>query len=423
MNLTDWLGYIESIHPSTIDLTLERIKIVIERLNLDISFPILTVGGTNGKGSTCSILESIYKEAGYKVACYTSPHFLNFNERIKIQTLAVSDEVICEAFSRIESAREDVTLTYFEYGTIAAMIIFSEAHVDVAILEVGLGGRLDSTNVIYPIVSIITNIGYDHMNLLGDTLPKIAGEKAGIIKQNTPTIISEHQEEIAEIFTSKANELNAPIIFAGDNWEIKTTLINTFSESMIVDATNHSNSTSLHFSCNLTGPYQAKNIGGVLACIDELNKHDFAISEVHIQSGMQNIKQNTGFKGRWYKLQDYPLVMCDTAHNKDGLQQIMPLVSNFKQGQVRVVLGMVDDKDLDGVLPLFPSTALYYFCKADIPRGLDAQILKEKASKFNLQGNIYSSVKDALENAIQDSSTNDLIFVGGSTFTVAEVID
>jgi dihydrofolate synthase/folylpolyglutamate synthase len=192
---------------------------------------------------------------------------------------------------------------------------------------------------------------------------------------------------------------------------------------MIVDASNKSNESKIKFECNLTGPYQAKNIAGVLASIDELNKHGFEISEQHIQAGMQHIKQNTGFKGRWYKLQEDPLVMCDTAHNKDGLQQIMPLVNNYSQGKVRIVLGMVDDKDLDGVLPLFPSTALYYFCKADIPRGLDAQILKEKASEFNLKGNIYNSVKDALENAIENASTNDLIFVGGSTFTVAEIID
>jgi dihydrofolate synthase/folylpolyglutamate synthase len=192
---------------------------------------------------------------------------------------------------------------------------------------------------------------------------------------------------------------------------------------MIVDASNKSNKSKIKFECNLTGPYQAKNIAGVLACIDEINKHNFAISEENIQSGMKNIKRNTGFKGRWYKLQDSPLVMCDTAHNKDGLQLVLPLISNYSNGNVRIVLGMVDDKDLDGVLPLFPSTALYYFCKADIPRGLDAQILKEKANAFHLNGTIYANVKEALENAINDSSATDLIFVGGSTFTVAEIID
>lgn len=431
MNYTQTLDYLFSalpmfhrIGPAAYKANLDNTYALMELLdNPHQKIKCIHIAGTNGKGSTSNMLASILQEAGYKTGLYTSPHLKDFRERICVNGEMANEEWIADFVTNYKTEFDKIQPSFFEMTTAMAFAYFEYMKTDINIIETGLGGRLDSTNVIHPIVSIITNIGYDHMNLLGDTLKKIAGEKAGIIKQNTPTIISEHQEEIAEIFTSKANELNAPIIFAGDNWEIKTTLINAFSESMIVDATNHSNSTSLHFSCNLTGPYQAKNIGGVLACIDELNKHDFAISEEHIQSGMQNIKQNTGFKGRWYKLQDNPLVMCDTAHNKDGLQQIMPLVSNYSQGQVRVVLGMVDDKDLDGVLPLFPSSALYYFCKADIPRGLDAQILKEKASKFNLQGNIYSSIKDALENAIQDASTNDLIFVGGSTFTVAEVID
>jgi dihydrofolate synthase/folylpolyglutamate synthase len=381
------------------------------------------IAGTNGKGSTSNMLASILQEAGYKTGLYTSPHLKDFRERIRVNGEMANEEWIADFVTHYKKDFDKIQPSFFEMTTAMTFAYFDYMKTDINIIETGLGGRLDSTNVIQPIVSIITNIGYDHMNLLGDTLPKIAGEKAGIIKQNTPVIINEHQKDIAEIFTTKANNLNAPITFAGDLWDIKTQLSNVFSETMLVYARNNSNKSSIHFSCNLTGPYQSKNIAGVLACIDALNKHGFEISEENIQYGMQNIKRNTGFKGRWYKLQEGPLVMCDTAHNKDGLQQIMPIISNYSQGNVRIVLGMVDDKDIASVLPLFPTNAQYYFCKADIPRGLDAQILKEKASEFNLQGNIYNNVKDALENAIEDASTNDLIFVGGSTFTVAEIID
>jgi dihydrofolate synthase/folylpolyglutamate synthase len=369
------------------------------------------------------MLASILQEAGYKTGLYTSPHLKDFRERIRVNGEMANEDWIADFVTNYKNDFDKIQPSFFEMTTAMAFAYFDAMETDINIIETGLGGRLDSTNVINPIMSIITNIGYDHMNLLGDTLPKIAGEKAGIIKQNTPIIISEYQDDIVTIFTNKANENNAPIIFANEIWEISTQSTSDFSDTMIVDASNKSNKSKIKFECNLTGPYQAKNIAGVLACIDEINKHNFAISEENIQSGMKNIKRNTGFKGRWYKLQDSPLVMCDTAHNKDGLQLVLPLISNYSNGNVRIVLGMVDDKDLDGVLPLFPSTALYYFCKADIPRGLDAQILKEKANAFHLNGNIYASVKEALDNAIQDSSSNDLIFVGGSTFTVAEIID
>jgi dihydrofolate synthase/folylpolyglutamate synthase len=381
------------------------------------------IAGTNGKGSTSNMLASILQEAGYKTGLYTSPHLKDFRERIRVNGEMANEEWIADFVTHYKKDFDKIQPSFFEMTTAMAFAYFDYMKTDINIIETGLGGRLDSTNVINPIVSIITNIGYDHMNLLGDTLPKIAGEKAGIIKHNTPVIISESQSDIATIFENKSTDLNAPILFADKQWEINQEIKSVFDEAMQVNAINHQTKIAITFSCQLTGPYQTKNIASVLACIDELNKHNFAISEENIQSGMQNIKQNTGFKGRWYKLQESPLVMCDTAHNKDGLQQIMPIISNYSQGKVRIVIGMVDDKDIASVLPLFPNNAQYYFCKADIPRGLGAQILKEKASEFNLQGNIYNSVKDALENAIEDASTNDLIFVGGSTFTVAEIID
>ena len=431
MNYKETLSYLiealpmfHRIGPAAYKANLDNTYALMELLdNPHQKIKCIHIAGTNGKGSTSNMLASILQEAGYKTGLYTSPHLKDFRERIRVNGEMANEEWIAEFVTHYKGEFDKIQPSFFEMTTAMAFAYFDAMQTDINIIETGLGGRLDSTNVINPIKSIITNIGYDHMNLLGDTLPKIAGEKAGIIKQNTPIIISEYQDDIATIFTNKANECNAPIIFASDVWEISTQSTSDFSDTMIVDASNKSNESKIKFECNLTGPYQAKNIAGVLASIDELNKHGFEISEQHIQAGMQHIKQNTGFKGRWYKLQEDPLVMCDTAHNKDGLQQIMPLVNNYSQGKVRIVLGMVDDKDLDGVLPLFPSTALYYFCKADIPRGLDAQILKEKASEFNLKGNIYNSVKDALENAIENASTNDLIFVGGSTFTVAEIID
>ena len=431
MNYAETIAYLQSalpmfhrIGPAAYKANLDNTYALMELLNNPHQkIKCIHIAGTNGKGSTSNMLASIFQEAGYKTGLYTSPHLKDFRERIRVNGEMANEEWIADFVTNYKGDFDKIQPSFFEMTTAMAFAYFDAMQTDINIIETGLGGRLDSTNVIHPIVSIITNIGYDHMNLLGDTLPKIAGEKAGIIKQNTPIIISEYQDNIATIFTNKANEYNAPIIFANDVWEISTQSTSDFSDTMMVDASNKSNESKLNFECNLTGPYQTKNIAGVLACIDELNKHDFIISDLNIKAGMQNIKRNTGFKGRWYKLQENPLVMCDTAHNKDGLQQVLPLISNYSNGNVRIVLGMVDDKDITSVLPLFPINAQYYFCKADIPRGLDAQILQEKASEFNLQGNIYNSVQDALQNAIKDASTNDLIFVGGSTFTVAEIID
>jgi dihydrofolate synthase/folylpolyglutamate synthase len=412
------------IGPAAYKANLDNTYALMELLNNPHQkIKCIHIAGTNGKGSTSNMLASILQEAGYKTGLYTSPHLKDFRERIRVNGEMANEEWIADFVTNYKNDFDKIQPSFFEMTTAMAFAYFDAMETDINIIETGLGGRLDSTNVINPIMSIITNIGYDHMNLLGDTLPKIAGEKAGIIKHNTPVIISESQSDIATIFTNKANENNAPIIFAKEIWEISTQSTSDFSDTMIVDASNKSNKSKFKFECNLTGPYQTKNIAGVLACIDELNKHNFAIAEENIQFGMQNIKRNTGFKGRWYKLQDDPLVMCDTAHNKDGLQQVLPLISNYSNGNVRIVLGMVDDKDIASVLPLFPTNAQYYFCKADIPRGLDASILKEKANAFDLTGNIYASVQEALDNAINDASSNDLIFVGGSTFTVAEIID
>ncbi|MFM7016137.1 MAG: bifunctional folylpolyglutamate synthase/dihydrofolate synthase [Bacteroidota bacterium] len=431
MDYSQTLAYLQSALPM-----FHRVGPAAYKANLDNTYALMHlldtphqkikcihIAGTNGKGSTSNMLASILQEAGYKTGLYTSPHLKDFRERIRVNGDMAKKEWIANFVTNYKEDFDKIQPSFFEMTTAMAFAYFAEMNTDINIIETGLGGRLDSTNVINPIVSIITNIGYDHMNLLGDTLPKIATEKAGIIKHNTPVIISESQTDITDIFENKANDVNAPILFADKEWEIQDKHSSDFDTSMQVDAINKSTNKHFSFNCELTGPYQTKNIAGVLACIDELKKHHFSISDLNIQSGMQNIKHNTGFKGRWYKLQDNPLVMCDTAHNKDGLQQVLPLVKNYSKGKIRIVLGMVDDKDITSILPLFPTTAQYYFCKAEIPRGLDANILKEKANAVGLHGNVYTSVQDALNNAINDSATNDFIFVGGSTFTVAEIID
>lgn len=431
MNYQETLSYLfealpmfHRIGPAAYKANLDNTYALMELLNNPHQkIKCIHIAGTNGKGSTSNMLASVLQEAGYKTGLYTSPHLKDFRERIRVNGEMANEEWIADFVTNYKNDFDKIQPSFFEMTTAMAFAYFNAMETDINIIETGLGGRLDSTNVINPIVSIITNIGYDHMNLLGDTLPKIAGEKAGIIKHDTPVIISESQSDISTIFDNKSTDLNAPILFADKQWEINHEIKSVFDEAMQVTAINHQTKSVITFNCQLTGPYQTKNIAGVLACIDELNKHNFAISEENIQSGMQNIKRNTGFKGRWYKLQERPLVMCDTAHNKDGLQQVLPLISNYSNGNVRIVLGMVDDKDIASVLPLFPTTAQYYFCKADIPRGLDASILKEKANAFDLTGTVYASVQEALDNAIQDSLPNDLIFVGGSTFTVAEIID
>ncbi len=431
MNYQETLSYLfealpmfHRIGPAAYKANLDNTYALMELLNNPHQkIKCIHIAGTNGKGSTSNMLASILQEAGYKTGLYTSPHLKDFRERIRVNGEMANEEWIVDFVTNYKNDFDKIQPSFFEMTTAMAFAYFDAMETDINIIETGLGGRLDSTNVINPIMSIITNIGYDHMNLLGDTLPKIAGEKAGIIKHNIPVIISESQSDISTIFENKSTDLNAPILFADKQWEITHEIKSVFDEAMQVNAIHHPTKNAITFNCQLTGPYQTKNIAGVLACIDELNKHNFAIAEENIQSGMQNIKRNTGFKGRWHKLQERPLVMCDTAHNKDGLQQVLPLISNYSNGNVRIILGMVDDKDIASVLPLFPTNAQYYFCKADIPRGLDASILKEKANAFHLNGTIYSSVKEALDNAINDSSSNDLIFVGGSTFTVAEIID
>ena len=357
-------------------------------------FASIHVGGTNGKGSTSHIISSILQEAGYKVGLYTSPHLKNFTERIRMNGEEVSQHFVVDFIAKNKHFLETQQLSFFEMTVGLAFTYFAEQNVDIAIIEVGLGGRLDSTNIIHPEVAVITNIGYDHMQFLGDTLPEIAAEKAGIIKQNTPIIIGEKQDAVRDVFVQKATQMNADIYFASDK--------------------------QYDYESDLLGSYQEKNMSTAIHAVNVLKS--YMISESHIINGLKNVVQNTNFKGRWQILQHKPLVICDTAHNKEGLSYVMNQLASLSFNKLHMVLGVVNDKKLDDILTLFPVKATYYFCKPNIPRGLHEVDLQSSAENFHLVGDAYDSVHEAYLKAISDADIDDVVFVGGSTFVVAEVV-
>lgn len=359
-------------------------------------FKSIHVGGTNGKGSTSHMLCSILMEAGYKVGLYTSPHLKDFRERIRINGEMITEAEVVEFIDINKDFLEQQKLSFFEMTVGMAFHHFALHQVDFAVIEVGLGGRLDSTNIINPQVSLITNIGYDHMQFLGDTLPLIAAEKAGIIKPNTPVVIGEFQEEVIAVFKEKATKLNAPLFIA--------------EELIITD-----------YETVLKGKYQQKNVKTVLQAIAVLQNKGIEISENNIVKGLLSVIDNTHLMGRWQVLQENPKIICDTAHNKEGLTYVLNQLKEESFYQLHIVLGMVNDKEVSKVLSLFPKNALYYFCMPNIPRGLDAKVLQQEAVNHSLVGDRYSSVENALQAAKSKALKNDLIFVGGSTFVVAEL--
>lgn len=357
-------------------------------------FKSIHVGGTNGKGSTSHMLASILQEAGYKVGLYTSPHLKNFTERIRINGEEIPKRKVSSFIHKHKGFLEKQRLSFFEMTVGLAFDYFANENVDIAIIEVGLGGRLDSTNIITPEISVITNIGLDHTQFLGETLPEIAYEKAGIIKSNIPIVIGEKQLEVAHVFLKKASELKAQISFASN--------------------------TNLNYQTDLLGDYQKSNAKTAVAVIQQLK--GFNIAEKNIVNGLLSVVKNTNLKGRWQILKESPKVICDTAHNKEGLKIVLNQLKNEKHKDLHIVLGMVSDKNLDEVLPLFPSQATYYFCRPNIPRGLSEEELQLKARDFNLKGNFFSSVKKAYQSALLNANQQDTIYVGGSTFVVAEII-
>jgi dihydrofolate synthase/folylpolyglutamate synthase len=356
------------------------------------------VAGTNGKGSTSHMLASILQEAGYKVGLYTSPHLKDFRERIKINGQEIKEDFVCDFVANNRSFFEEHQLSFFEMTVGLAFEYFRTENTDINIIEVGMGGRLDATNIITPLVSVITNIGLDHTQFLGTTLATIAFEKAGIIKTKVPVVIGEYTNATQAVFLAKAKDTQAAIFFAQDT--IKET-----------------------YPSVLSGDYQIQNKKTVLQTIRVLqSQKQFHITEENIKNGFWNVIQNTGLQGRWQQLREAPKVICDVAHNTHGLTVVLKQVQNETFDQLHFVLGVVNDKDLDAILPLFPKNALYYFSRPNIPRGLEAEVLQSKAAGFGLTGKIYPSIPEAYNEALKAASATDFIYIGGSTFVVAEIL-
>lgn len=377
-------------------------------------FQSIHVAGTNGKGSTSHMLASVLQSAGYKTGLYTSPHLKEFTERIKIDGEEVSQKFVVDFIEKIKPVIEIIKPSFFEITVAMALDYFAWKKVDIAIIEVGLGGRLDSTNIITPMVSVITNIGWDHKDILGDTLAKIAFEKAGIIKRNVPVVISERQIEIEEVFIAKARECSAEISFASDQY-----LARNLGGKLHVSKDDRTLFRELNLP--LKGLYQEKNLPGVLNTVDILRHNGFSISNDQLRSGLENTVTQTNFKGRWQKLRDEPLVICDTGHNPDGIREIVRQISLTKFNKLHIVFGAVKDKDITDVLTLLPKDASYYFCQAKLPRALDASVLAEKAKEIGLSGVAIPDVNEAKRAALKNASKDDMIFIGGSTFVVAEI--
>ena len=375
------------------DLT-NSIALSNELGNPDKKFKTIHVGGTNGKGSTSHMLASVLQEAGCKVGLYTSPHLKNFTERIRINGEEIDKESVVTFISENKLFLEAQRLSFFEMTVGMAFDYFAKQEVDIAIIEVGLGGRLDSTNIIAPEVSVITNIGLDHTQFLGETLPEIAFEKAGIIKNGVPVIIGERQKEVERVFITKADACNAEILFASDE--------------------------EVNYKTDLLGDYQLNNIKTTVKAIQQLKV--FKISAENIKNGLLKVVKNTNLKGRWQILQTSPKIICDTAHNKEGLTYTLKQLEKENFKALHIVLGVVSDKSLKDVLPMFPENATYYFCKPAIPRGLSEKILKEAANECNLIGDSFESVNQAFEVAKLKASKEDVVYIGGSTFVVAEIL-
>lgn len=381
-------------------------------------FATVHVAGTNGKGSVAHMLASVFQTAGFKTGLYTSPHLKDYRERIKINGQCISKQFVCDFLDRFFEKNKVSKLepSFFELSVALAFDYFKHEQIDIAIVEVGLGGRLDSTNIISPQLSVITNIGLDHTALLGDTLPLIAAEKAGIIKENIPVLIGQSHPQTDKVFINIANQKNATLNFADVDYRIEK------SDQDFYSVRKNNELLFNNIKPDLKGHYQQKNILTTVAAIEILRKQYPAIKNEHIFSGLSNIVKNTGLLGRWQTVSEHPRVICDTAHNPDGLNDVVAQLKASTCGKLHIVIGLVSDKDIDGILDLLPQNAQYYFTRANVDRALHEDELAKRASKYNLKGNSYPGVIDAVKAAKQHARENDLIFVGGSTFVVAEIV-
>lgn len=383
-------------------------------------FKSIHVAGTNGKGSVSHSVASVLQEAGYKVGLYTSPHLRDFRERIKINGAMISEQDVVDFIEDHKAKFEHIKPSFFEMTVALAFDYFAKMEVDIAVIEVGLGGRLDSTNIINPLLSVITNISLDHTNLLGTEVSQIAVEKAGIIKANVPVVVGEKQAVSSEIFAKTAEERGTELCFAE---EIYTFQNAEYSEDyQLIRYNSVKTSRKMELKCDLLGQYQQKNVRTALCAIEKLNELGFTFDSEIIKRGISNIVGNTGLLGRWQYLCKSPKTVCDTGHNLAGIKEILEQINRTDYRKLHVVFGMVDDKNIDDVLKLMPAEATYYFTKASIPRALDETLLSEKAKVFHLKGDTYEDVEGALKAAKGNATEEDLIFVGGSTFVVAEVV-
>lgn len=387
-------------------------------------FKAVHIAGTNGKGSTSHMLAAILQQAGYKVGLYTSPHLKDFRERIQINGQFISKSFVTNFIGTYKAGFEKIQPSFFEMTVGMAFQYFAHKRVDIAIIETGLGGRLDSTNVITPLVSVITNISMDHTNLLGNTLKKIATEKAGIIKPDIPVVIGETQEETENVFKLAAKKNNAPIHFADKLYACKKLQHVSIQGKSYLNCIVYRQDKVIHkqLYCELNGTYQRKNIPTVLTTCEQLTALGFRLTTAAIRKGIKTVIAQTNLYGRWQTLNKRPLIIADTGHNEAGITEVVRQLKQTSYAHLHIVLGMVNDKDITSILKLLPKKANYYFCKANIPRGLNAETLQTQAAKAGLSGKVCGSVKNALKQARAAATKSDLIFIGGSTFVVAEAI-
>lgn len=385
-------------------------------------FSSIHIAGTNGKGSTSHMLAAIFHESGYKTGLYTSPHLLDFRERIRINGEVVPETFVIEFVEQLKPTIERIQPSFFELTVAMAFQYFALEQVEMAIIEVGLGGRLDSTNVITPNLSVITNISYDHMQILGNTLQEIASEKAGIIKPHVPVVISETQSEIKSVFINKAAELNAPIHFADQEWIIQQSEFSGGRLQLGVQHSHYPGGDLRTIRTDLTGQYQQKNILGVLSAVQIMQEDGWELPEQTVKSALAYVKRLTGLRGRWEIISRDPLTIFDVGHNQAGITEIVQQLEHMVYRHLHIVTGFVKDKEVSKVLPLFPPAATYYFCKAQIPRAMDEKDLAEMAHQYGLRGHDYPSVQQAYQAAKQHAHKEDIVLVCGSFFVVAEVM-